>query len=212
MQLHPALSFCRLEDQFLFLDLAADRYFALGTELAKAFASLLAGTATNETRDALLERGVLVPSGGLPIEPCPARVPQTSLLDGTPPRPSHLQVARLAWRFAQTRRSLRRRGLANVAAKLTAARNASSRHPDGLQLGLGAAAYERLVLYRGAHDLCLPHSLALARYLADRGVAAEVVLGVQLRPFSAHCWVECEDRLVNDRLDRVRLYTPIRRL
>ncbi|RYM07421.1 lasso peptide biosynthesis B2 protein [Sphingobium cupriresistens] len=37
----------------------------------------------------------------------------------------------------------------------------------------------------------------------------DVVLGVQLGPFSAHCWVQHEDRLVNDRVDMVRTFTPI---
>jgi hypothetical protein len=42
-----------------------------------------------------------------------------------------------------------------------------------------------------------------------KGIRPDVVLGVQLGPFSAHCWVQHEDRLVNDRVDMVRTFTPI---
>ena len=35
------------------------------------------------------------------------------------------------------------------------------------------------------------------------------VIGVSLYPFAAHSWVQCGTALVNDRLDRVRHFTPI---
>ncbi|MEJ5979139.1 lasso peptide biosynthesis B2 protein [Novosphingobium sp. PS1R-30] len=212
MQLHPALSFCRIHDRYLFLDLPGDRYFGLGQELAEAFGNLLAGTATPAACDLLAHRGVVVPRDGTPIEPCPDLAARRSLLDGDMPPPPVGRVASLAWSFARTRSSLRRQGIVAMADRLAAARRASPTSFEHTDLVSSAAAYDRLCLLRGAHDLCLPHSLALALDLVRRGCPAEVVLGVQLRPFGAHCWVECENALVNDRFDRVRLYTPIRRL
>jgi hypothetical protein len=35
------------------------------------------------------------------------------------------------------------------------------------------------------------------------------VMGVSGRPFAAHCWVQVGDRVVNDTLDHVILFTPI---
>lgn len=212
MQLHPDLSFCRIDDRFLFLDLARDRYFALGKDLGDSFARLIDGSAAPAAQDQLTERGLLVASQGRPIEPCPGSVLRRSLLDDPLKSPPVSRVLGLAWRFARMRTALRRRGIAAAANTLAAARRTAQPFGNQAQVATSAAAYDRLCLIRGAHDLCLPHSLALAFYLARRGIAAEVVLGVQLRPFSAHCWVEYGDSLVNDRFDRVRLYTPIRRL
>jgi hypothetical protein len=35
------------------------------------------------------------------------------------------------------------------------------------------------------------------------------VIGVKLRPFAAHSWVQSGPWLVNDRIDMIRAYTPI---
>lgn len=58
-------------------------------------------------------------------------------------------------------------------------------------------------------DRCLPQSLAVAHRLAGAGARAELVLGVKLRPFKAHAWVQWRDALVNERLEVARLFTPI---
>lgn len=212
MQLHPDLSFCRIEDRFIFLDLARDRYFSLGGDLARLFAASIDGEADPRNVARLVDHGVLVSADGQPLEPCPDAVPRQSILDVPASPPPIARVAALAWAFARMRAALRRHGMARPARALEAARQKSLPALDDMGLVQMAMAYDRLSVLRGAHDLCLPHAMALTLHLVRKGYAAQVVFGVQLRPFSAHCWVECGDRLVNDRFDRVRLYTPIRRL
>ncbi|WP_312062938.1 lasso peptide biosynthesis B2 protein [Brevundimonas sp.] len=51
--------------------------------------------------------------------------------------------------------------------------------------------------------------LSVARVLASRGRGATWVFGVRTWPFSAHCWLQVGDVLLDDDLDRVALYTPI---
>lgn len=48
---------------------------------------------------------------------------------------------------------------------------------------------------------CLPRSLTLASLLRDRGIPAEVVIGVALRDgrLSAHAWVEVDGAALNER-------------
>ena len=41
------------------------------------------------------------------------------------------------------------------------------------------------------------------------GLIPELVLGVKLRPFEAHCWVQYGDLLVSDHLGTVEPFTPI---
>jgi hypothetical protein len=72
-----------------------------------------------------------------------------------------------------------------------------------------AVAFERTARIVRSHDQCLSRSLALARRLAALGLPADLVIGVRLRPFAAHCWVHAGEWLVNDRIDTVRTYTPI---
>jgi len=50
---------------------------------------------------------------------------------------------------------------------------------------------------------CLEQSLVLWLLLRRRGVAAELRIGVQTRPFMAHAWVEHEARPVNERAEYV---------
>ena len=69
---------------------------------------------------------------------------------------------------------------------------------------IGAA--ERFV---SSHDRCLVTSIALMHALLRGGCRASLVLGVRARPFSAHSWVQYDRTVLNDRLERVRIYTPI---
>ena len=46
---------------------------------------------------------------------------------------------------------------------------------------------------------CLQRSAATVRLLRKRGIAAELVTGVQQWPFRAHAWVELAGRVVNDK-------------
>jgi hypothetical protein len=56
---------------------------------------------------------------------------------------------------------------------------------------------------------CLPDSLALRDWLAARAGAPEMVFGVKLHPFAAHCWVQWQGTVLNDAPDRVREFVPV---
>lgn len=64
------------------------------------------------------------------------------------------------------------------------------------RVALAAAFYPR-------RALCLEQSLALCILLQRRGIAAQVKLGVQARPFHAHAWVDVDGRAVNERAELV---------
>jgi hypothetical protein len=53
---------------------------------------------------------------------------------------------------------------------------------------------------------CLQRSAAATCLLRQCGVAAELVLGVQLIPFRGHAWVEVKGRVVNDKPYICELY------
>ena len=62
------------------------------------------------------------------------------------------------------------------------------------RVSLAAAFYPR-------RALCLEQSLTLFVLLRRRGVAAELRLGVQPRPFYAHAWVEAGGRAISEAED-----------
>ncbi|MEO7679089.1 MAG: lasso peptide biosynthesis B2 protein, partial [Sphingomonas sp.] len=72
-----------------------------------------------------------------------------------------------------------------------------------------ALAFERCNAIATPLDQCLPRSIAVAHRMIDRNTRPTLVIGVRAQPFAAHCWIECDDLLVNDRYDTVRAFTPI---
>lgn len=56
---------------------------------------------------------------------------------------------------------------------------------------------------------CLKRSYALRRQLAQAGAPVDWVFGVRTWPFLAHCWLQIDDVLLADDLDRVLGYSPI---
>lgn len=57
--------------------------------------------------------------------------------------------------------------------------------------------------------LCLFDALALVEFLACRGHYPAWVFGVQLEPFGAHCWVQIDERVLNEETEYAREFTPI---
>ena len=56
---------------------------------------------------------------------------------------------------------------------------------------------------------CLFDSLALLDFLAMRGLAADWVFGVRMSPFSAHCWLQAGDTLLDADIEETRCRLPI---
>jgi hypothetical protein len=57
---------------------------------------------------------------------------------------------------------------------------------------------------------CLLDSLALLRWLGPARDGACLVFGVKLDPFAAHCWLQTDAMLLNDRTEHVRRFEPVR--
>jgi hypothetical protein len=58
-------------------------------------------------------------------------------------------------------------------------------------------------------DQCLFHALALTRFVNDSGQLATWVIGVRLRPWGAHSWVQQNHRVLDTTPEIVREYAPI---
>lgn len=213
--LKPGVSFCRVSDRMMFLDIEADRYFCLSPTAEQSFARLIDGVPIVAEDEAILanlaRHGPLTDgSHGGPIVSCPATAATRSDLPGLaiPPRPTQLMLAAGSLALAPLR--LRLFGLAGVIRALQVRKaRATILDPHDRRATTTAAAFVQLRYVATAHDRCLTRSIAMASRLFAQGLSAELVLGVQLRPFAAHAWVQAGDRLLNDRVDVVRDFTPI---
>jgi hypothetical protein len=104
---------------------------------------------------------------------------------------------------------LRWRTLAKTVAHVTRRRKSAATSCAGVGPELFV---QRFVSYRSRTaktDACLFNSVALLDFLALHGQYPKLVFGVRMRPFQAHCWVQHEDTVLGDTVERVSQFTPI---
>lgn len=80
---------------------------------------------------------------------------------------------------------------------------------DADQVLAAARQFWDLVVWLPFEGECLQRSALLVAWLQRQGLRADWVFGVRLWPFSAHCWVQCENVCLNDDFERLQAFTPI---
>ncbi|KRA67049.1 hypothetical protein ASD89_02165 [Caulobacter sp. Root656] len=217
--LAPHIHAVAIEDEIVFLDVAADAYFCLvdgARHLALDDDGAVDAKVPAAARD-LLAAGVLVAADPGQVRrrvPPPARD-----LDGAfarPPRgrwitaPVTKLVTALVTALGANRRAARAvadLSLAEILALAGPGRAAAASPPDALLAE--AAGFDRLVPWLPKDGLCLMRSLQQRLYLAARGQDAAWVFGVRTWPFQAHCWLQAGDVVLDDSLAHVRGFSPI---
>jgi hypothetical protein len=200
----------------VFLDVANDGYFCLESEADRALRRLTGGEQLRRGDETVLADlvadGFLVPAseGARPQACTPLPEPERSLIDEDLPVGSAAHVHAL-WRLAHSALALKIRPLRVIIAstKQRKARlelEAEAFAPIAAEV---AVAFKRSALIAAPLDRCLPRSFATAHALLDRKLRPDLVFGVRLHPFGAHCWVQHGPTLVNETLDQVRNFTPI---
>lgn len=212
--LREGLSFCRVEDRLLFLDLPADRYFCLTRDAERSFAQLCDADWNSQDDDPRLagfvRKGLLVRSdtAQLPAT-CPAPHAASQSLAGTTPPARASDTISAMLHLALAPLELRTFGLAGALARAGHRKRRAPGLEGAARIVRIAAGFEACNAIVSAHDRCLPRSLAIAHALTRTGARPELVLGVKLGPFKAHAWVQCEDMVINERVEVTRLFTPI---
>lgn len=213
--LRPDLAFCFVQRRAIFLDVVADRYFSLDGPAGDSFSRLVAGKplspADHDALTRLVARGILESKGvGSVLAPCRHPAPRHSYLDAHLASPDARRLPSVAWHLAATNLGLRRLPLADMVQRVALAKKRSGMpNPAGADLRKLAQTYEWTRRFIMPLDRCLVRAIALAGQAAGAGHPIDLVFGVQLRPFGAHCWVEYEGMVLDDRLDHVRNFTPI---
>ncbi|SMF60995.1 lasso peptide biosynthesis B2 protein [Allosphingosinicella indica] len=182
-----------VDGQAVVLDLAADRYVAIGEP----------GMSEEALTRALRDQGHL--RNGEPLASLqPDIVPPEAEIGEGAGAQCRARMFELLLDQLAIRTALRLGAIARLAAPPAIAVCA-----ERGSLEAEAAAYRDVRRLIPLPPICLADSLAMRRWLARRGIAVALVFGVKLSPFAAHCWLQAGSRVVNDSLDNVRPFTPI---
>ena len=207
---------CDPGGSLVFLDVSGDRYFALADKEREVCLRLVADMPRlprdSEIIDGLIEASVILRADG-DARPCLCEeisCDATALADDRIARVPFLAVVAALIRIYAAVVELKVRSLDGVFASIDAAkRRCAEANPKAADASAIAAAFAKADRYISPLDLCLPRSIALARTMIAAGIAPNFVLGVKLRPFEAHCWVQRGNTLVGDDLGAIVPFTPI---
>jgi hypothetical protein len=214
LRLRQDLHCCVSGGRTIFLDVETDRYFCLSPSRDEVFQRFLAGESGLTGLGLFVDLGILVEGQALEgsgcVEawamPCSELAPDS----GSPPGLAMSVRALLARLVAAG--ALRRRGFADVCRGIVARRAASGPEAstvNELSLRVLARALSQTDLIFGRTKRCLPRSLAFMALCHSCRVYPKLVIGVRTHPFAAHCWVQLGDRVLNDTIDNVRIFSPI---
>lgn len=214
LALHPSLTFCETGERLVFLDTVADRYFTVSGTLEMALRALLRGDGVSSAvANRLVDEGLLLRRAGpTSIEPFILADPaKTSFLDEPPCTIRPFEVAHLILRIYRTRRAIQEGRFAALlqSLRLSKTERAIFRSPSPDATHTLASQFARTRHVTRTLDQCLPRSLGLAAHAFDLGIPVDLVIGVRMRPFAAHAWVQSAGKLLTDRIDSTRTYTPI---
>lgn len=216
-RLHDDLSFCRIDGHTIFLDTRNDRYFRLSENLERRFIEHIEGaTCSPDDIAPLVERNILTDAPPLPNATHNAiKIASRSVLE-SPSIHASCGAGAVAEVFATvlwTQIQLKMRKLKAIlddridfwcrTAELERSRPESHLLNEAL-IFLKARKFVPI------ETCCLLDSLSIATFLTRRHLHANVVFGVTSDPFSAHCWVQSEDIILNDTVGNTRAYTVIR--
>ena len=181
-----SISFGYVGREPVFMDLDADLYFSL----EEAEAQMLIGEAGPPAK----------------APPVAASIRDEHGLQTAMSVPDILSVL---VQVSRTRRALRRRPIAELVAHPAGAAGNRVRNAAHTPRALALRFFRARKLVPAAPH-CLLDSLALVAWLGRRGIASLLVFGVKLDPFAAHCWVQCGNLLLTDRLEEIERFAPVR--
>lgn len=206
------IGFGLVDGEPIFMDARTDSYFTLDAEQTPDLAPLVDGTGRIDCDPHLAEVLGLGDEHAVIVRAeCPR--PARSLVDepASDRRPRPADLLSTASAVISIRSQLRRRPIEMVlGGVLATAAGDTEVTACAAQLSALTRRFlsaRRIVPLKGN---CLTDSLALLRLLGPARHAAMLVFGVKLHPFAAHCWVQANDLLLNDRMDNVAAFSPVR--
>jgi len=202
---------CIVDDRAIFMDVARNRYFALAPRSDELFRSLVNNTIS-------VQHPIFAEPGNADIVDLANSI--VSLPSGFPDAAADLGEIRFAAGITRILWVALVIAVAKLVLKVVPFHRIVS-HLEAIHRKdvVGGAPQmwcaQTCVAFRGAELLfqrqnnCLPRSLAFRWLCYRRGYRARLVIGIRIRPFAAHSWVQDGDVVLNDAKEAVRPYRPI---
>lgn len=216
LRVRDHLYHCRSGDRTIFLDIDANRYFCLSDELERMFQAFKATIMPGDDKDfaALSERGILVydPLAVRNIDPIVPPYPTRNLRVEGSPGWNLTRTAQALAHHALVRRKVRHASFSTIIDDLTA-RSKKVRLalvlPPADEIARIVSAFDKAGLILGVADQCLIRSISMLAMMHRVGAAPYLIFGVRTNPFSAHCWIQDAEVVLNDAAEHARLFEPI---
>lgn len=211
-QLDDGTAFCITNGQTIFLDIAKNRYFSLSPSLDAVFQRLITENSTDHLRSGDWQR--LERAGVFSAEQACSSITRLEIqsaqqeLSLDEPSPGFGMASCV---FTQAMVSMRthRKTLAWLPRSLQRRRMTMKSELSAFSWTSIARAFSTTAPLRPRAEHCLTSSIAFLFAGLTRNLDAQLVFGVHSAPFTAHCWVQANDTVLNDRLEKVRTFTPI---
>lgn len=214
-RLQDGLSFCLVDGHAVFLDIRNDRYFRLSGQMERMFMAYVEGSHGLPDLAPLIERNILTAS------PPPSYIAQ-DLVDAAqssalelPASPLPCGIGTATEVFTTvcwTQIRLKTRRLKAILDKTVDFRCRTLAPERNLEPALlnSTRVFLKARKLVPIENCCLLDSLSLASFLTKRRLYVNIVFGVTSDPFSAHCWVQSGNIVLNDTVGHTRTYTVIR--
>lgn len=216
LRLREELYHCICSGRSVFLDVVADRYFALPEKMDLAFQRFLNGKELGFEEEQeiaqLKAKKILVSAPAVrPRHRSPAPKLAQAQFKPEPQPVSLISRLRVAIVRGAARRDLRVKSLRDTLAKVRSRKIGEVGAAGDADLAISqiSAAFSATNLIFRIVDQCLPDAIAFHQLCVSRGVTASLVIGVSINPFSAHCWLQRGGMVINDDVERIRQFTPI---
>lgn len=214
LALKDGLAHTKCQDDIIFLDLAASRYFALPRQIHASFDKLVTSGLLNEAEHAeiaaVLGAGYLCESQEPPCRryDMPDRI-ETELVPHADAA-GLMDIALALQARAKAAFMLRWQSLHSITHALKIRKHETCWTARSLDDAARIArAFGQIAPFLRSRDQCLPISLALMLMLLARSIPATMIIGVRTHPFGAHCWIQLGGLLINEQPDRVAGFAPI---
>lgn len=220
-RLRDNVSYCQVDGHLIFLDLEEDRYFQLSHRLEGAFFAFLCDNVQLRTEMVdLVRQNVLIHVSDAisPLRESEIKPPCHSALEHEPTalRFDALALLEVFVIVCSTQLQLKSRRFKYIVDALVkyrqrrTANRPSVRDETSLLEAAGKFRWARL--YVPIETCCLLDSLSMLRFLTRRHLSGNLIFGVTRGPFTAHCWVQAGDWVLNDTMGNVIAHTPIRKV
>lgn len=207
------ISFCIVDGKTIFLDVLADRYFALPDESDTAFQQALLRGAESSDICALPGIHDLIDHddrSAFSATPAVCPPPQNDFEDWPSARPTAMSCLQSAFLQYWAARQLKLRPLSVALDKISSTSKRGDTDSSSLnKANRIAAAYRTSIKLISSENRCLRRSIGLQLHMKASGVPTRLVIGVKVRPFAAHAWVQLGHCVVNDRVENASQYAPI---